>query len=368
MTVSSEPMPSRPLGASWRKDSERAQEAALPGGSVVVSCSAPFGAGGLGRHCQEIVEALGLPDSRVRELPAGPRATALAQLVRHSPAWRTWLASVTFDRRAARALSSSEHLIAFNGQAVAQFSAARDAGFESVSLVAANSHLRQVVRQHALAYRRYPIDRSWAPRLLRRNLTEYAQADTIYAATRYIRESFLAEGFPEESLSQLPLTPDPRYSAVEEHRPGPRDASGTFDVVYVGSLTVAKGVPLLVEAFARIAHGDMRLLLVGGWATRGMRRFIEGACARDPRITICPGDPLSRLLGARLYVHPAYEDGFGYAPAEALACGVPVIVSADTGMSELIPSKDAGMIVPTGDLDALTQAIGAAYAGELFNG
>ena len=80
----------------------------------------------------------------------------------------------------------------------------------------------------------------------------------------------------------------------------------------------------------------MRLKLVGGWGTRGMRRFVEDACAEDPRITAGPGDPLEHLRTASLCVHPAYEDGFAYAPAEALACGVPVIVSEDTGMKELI--------------------------------
>jgi glycosyltransferase involved in cell wall biosynthesis len=109
-------------------------------------------------------------------------------------------------------------------------------------------------------------------------------------------------------------------------------------------------------------------VLVGGWGTRGMRRFIERACAGDRRITICPGDPLPHLRRARLYVHPAYEDGFAYAPAEALACGVPLIVSEDTGMKELIGSIGEGLVVPTGDLEALTLAIGAAYGGEIFNG
>ncbi|HYM55352.1 MAG TPA: glycosyltransferase family 4 protein [Solirubrobacteraceae bacterium] len=387
MTTSTEPSRPAPagdgpLGAAWRAEAERAQRDALPPGRVVVSCSAPFGAGGLGRHCREIVAALdrgGQPrvclcgsapasDPSIQELPVGRPGKILARLASPSPAWRTWAASVAFDRRAARALPASDHLIAFNGQAVAQMEAARSDGCESVSLVAANSHLRQVVRQHAKAYARYPFDRSWAPRLLGRNLVEYARADRIYVATRYIWESFVEAGFSEESLSPLPLTPDPRYGSARERAAGERAASGTFDVVYVGSLTVAKGVPLLVEAFGRIAHADMRLLLVGGWGTRGMRRFVERACARDPRIAVRPGDPLPHLRGARLYVHPAYEDGFAYAPAEALACGVPVIVSEDTGMKELISSAGEGVVVPTGDLDALTEAIGAAYAGEILDG
>src|SRR5271165_197007 len=381
MTASSEPRSRGSyLDASWRADAERAQEAAMPAGRVVASCAAPFGIGGLGRHLQEIVAALDRrgqprvclsgatasppPGAELRQLPAGALERTLApRLLGPSPAWRARAACEAFDRRAARALPDADHLIAFNGQALAQFAAAQRRGWESVSLVAANSHLKHLLRQHARAHSQYPLERSWATRLLERNRREYALAERIYVASRYIWESFVREGVSEDRLVSLPLTPDPRYAPGDAPT-----ASSTFDVVYVGSLTVAKGVPLLVEAFGRLAHADMRLVLVGGWGTRGMRRFMQQACARDRRISIRPGDPLPHLRAARLYVHASYEDGFAYAPAEALACGVPVIVSADTGMKELVESGGGGVIVPTGDVDALAQAIGAAYAGEIPNG
>ncbi len=98
-----------------------------------------------------------------------------------------------------------------------------------------------------------------------------------------------------------------------------------------------------------------------------MRRFIERACACDPRISAGHGDPLPHLRDARLCAHPSYNDGFGYAPVEAIACGVPAIVSEDTGMKELIDPGRNGMVVPTGDLSALTEAIDAAYRGELLD-
>ncbi len=380
MTASDPRAQDTPLGAGWRAQAQRVQEDALPSGRVLATCSAPFGAGGLGRHVQEIIAALarrGEPGSclcgsvpspspagqDLRALPAGALTRGGVRLARRSPAWRTWVESVAFDRRAARAQPAGDHLIAFNGQALAQIDAARRAHRQTVSLVAANSHLRQVVRQHAKASRRYPFERSWATHLVDRNVREYRRADTIYVSSSYIWESFVNEGVAEESLSLLPLTPDPRYCPSE--RP---PAGDTFDVVYVGSLTVAKGVPLLVDAFARCQHDDMRLVLVGGWGTRAMRRFIERARARDPRVLVRPGDPLEHLRAARLCVHATYEDGFAYAPAEALAAGVPVIVSEDTGMKELIGGADEGMVVPTGDLDALVQSMRAAYRGEILNG
>jgi glycosyltransferase involved in cell wall biosynthesis len=297
------------------------------------------------------------------ELPIRAAAGAANLLARFSPAWRAWSASVVFDRQAANRLPEAEHLLAFNGRALAQFRAAREARWESLSLVSANSHLRRVLRQHARAHERYPLERSWASRLLIRNLAEYEQAQRIYVASRYAWESFVEEGFDEERISFFPLTPAARFGPA----PAP-STSATFDIAYVGALTVAKGVPLLIDAFADLPHRDMRLVLVGGVGTRGMRRFIERACRRDPRIMVRPGDPLPVLRAARLCVHPAYEDGFGYAPAEALACGLPVIVSEDTGMKDLIDPPRNGLILPTGDLTALTEAIEAAYRGEIFGG
>jgi glycosyltransferase involved in cell wall biosynthesis len=365
--------PEQPLGALWRAQAAKTQEKSLPSGSVAVSCPSRVGAGGLGRHLQEILDALERTGTRSECISEAPDTAhgrvrgltdALAPLTRFSPAWRMWTASVAFDRDAARRLPGAEHLIAFNGTALEQFKIARDAGFQSLSLMAANSHFRQLVRQHDLAHRAYPgIERPWVTHLLKRNLAEYERADRIYVASRYIWESFAQEGCDEAKLSRFPLTPDPRY--VPDPTPS---SSSTFDILYVGSLMVHKGVPLLLDAFTRLPHPDMRLRLLGGWSTRGMRRVIERACARDPRISVGPGDPLSPLNNARLCVHPAYEDGFAYAPAEALACAVPVIVSEDTGMKELIEPGVDGLIVPTGELDALTEAIDAVYRREALSG
>ncbi|HWG09811.1 MAG TPA: glycosyltransferase family 4 protein [Solirubrobacteraceae bacterium] len=390
---------SSPLGDRWRERARREQRAAMPRGDVVLTCSAPLGTGGLGRHLSELEAAVRSVNERppicisgdrpARDSLAGESRAArgdvripsfgriLARIPLVAPGVRTWAHMSEFDSLTKRSLPRADHLIAFNGQALAQLRAARRAGYESVALVSANSHMRQVQRRHAEARERYPLEGSWTTHMLARNLAEYALADRVYCATDYIRDSFLEQGVPEQRLVPFPLTPDPRYAPLSpahdglEREPGGgrsgRDSgSSRFEIVYVGSLHVHKGVPLLIDAVRRLAHADLALTLVGGWGTRGMRRFVQGACAADRRIVVAPGDPLPHLRRAALCAHPAYEDGFGYAPAEALACGVPVLVSEDTGMKELIDSPRRGLTLPTGDLDALAQAIDAAYRGELF--
>lgn len=385
MTGSSEPDAAQskrepPLGARWRAESEAVQERALAPGSTVVSCPAPFGAGGLGRHLKELADASirraepaiclcgeALAHSSADESPFHHQLhlrnppTPLRRLMRLSPSWRSRRHSVAFDRAATRHLPAAKHLLAFNGQALKQFEAAKRAKYESVSLVAANPHLRVLMRRHEQAYRQYPLERSWATQLVERNMKEYTRAQRILVASRYTWESFVEEGLPERSLSVFPLTPDPRFA----FHTAP-SATTTFDVVFVGRLCVTKGVPLLVDAVRALPHDDLRLILIGGWGSRGMRRFLQEACSRDRRITMGPGDPLPHLRRAALFVHPAYEDGFAYAPAEALACGLPVLVSEDTGMKDLIEEGVTGMTLPTGDLQALTEAIHACYLGEIL--
>jgi glycosyltransferase involved in cell wall biosynthesis len=363
--------------ADWRAQVTGAQDAALPSGRVVVSCAASPGIAGLGRHLQEILDALdrrGQPSLCISASalagagasPAHPLRlpgvrTALAPLGRLSPTWRTWKTRIEFDADAAQRLPAGDHLIAFAGQALTQFKAARKKHYESVALVSAGVHVRRLARRHAAAQRQYPLERSHAKHIPRRCLLEYAQAERVYVSSRYTWESFTEAGFPDSKLSLFPLTPDPRFRPAVTP-----SSSGTFDIVYIGGLSVAKGVPLLVDAVRRLPHADMRLVLVGGWKSRGMRRFIQRACAEDPRISAAPGDPLPHLRDARLYVHPSYVDAFSYGAVEALACGVPVIASEDTGMKDLIDPGRNGLVLPTGDLPALTETIEAAYRGEVL--
>ncbi len=350
------------------------QERALPDGDVFVSCPAPMGRGGLGRHLEEIVAALsrggqrhswiGEPvvwpgGDRRRPAPAALAMRASRPLFRRSAPMRHWAASVRFDSEAAAALPGAGHLLAFNGCASAQLRAARRRGYQSVAIVSATAHFAQVVRRHQQAYANHPVERPWSARLLARNLAEYRQADRIYVASRHVWESFVSEGYDPERLVCFPLTPHPRFvPSSDEH------GRSTFDVVYTGSLSVAKGTPLLIEAFQRLDGDDLRLVLAGGWGTAAMRRYVQRACARDRRIEVHTGDPLERLQRARLYVHPSYSDGFSYGVAEALACGVPAVVTEDTGAKELIEHGLNGLVVPTGDADALGAAIAATYRGE----
>ena len=344
----------------------------------IVACTSAYGKGGLGRHFAEIVDearAEGRLERYYSRWGNGddPASVALPQRVtpwlaytpfRYSPGWLNHLENDLFDQAVARALEPADEFEGFGGQTLHSFRRARQLGYCHLAMQAANSHVNNVKAQHQKALSRWPFERSWLNEAQRRKtLKEYALADTIYVASEYTRQSFLAQGVPATKLKKRIFQVNPRFVP-----PAQRPSASGLRVMYCGSLTVAKGIPVLVEAFAQMADPSAELTLVGGWATRGMKRYLLDWMARDSRIRVAPGDPLPHLHRATVCVHPSYEDGLAYAPMEALACGVPAIVSADTGMKDYIREGVNGYVVPTGDIDALVDRLVTCQTTPLAGG
>ena len=337
-----------------------------------LSCFASYGSGGLGQHFKQMIEAAREQEQLVQYCsfgvqPGDTHGTVIAvpfkraimyTPLRYSPSWLSYLECELFDRAVASQLPKADVFQGFVGQSLRSFRAARRLGYQKLTLEAANSHVDNVMAQHHKAIQRFGIEQSWLNKAQRqKTLREYEMADVINVASEYTRQSFLAAGVPDSKLVKRELQVNPRYQ--------PRVAvdDGIFRVVYVGSLTVMKGISILLEAFSRLPDDTAELILVGSWATRGMKRYLKAWLDRDPRIKLMPGDPLPHLQRASVYVHPTYEDGFAYSAAEALACGVPVIVTEDTGMKELIQVGKTGYIVPTGNYKLLLEKL--IFLGEI---
>ena len=332
----------------------------------VLACNSPYGQGGIGQHFAQLVEesrADGLlgryfaysvkpGDENVGRVLAPSRwDRALVEYtpLRWSPGWKNYTINERYDRQVAAALQGPlSRFMGFAGKSLHAFRRARELGANCLELIAPNSHVENVFRLHARAAADSGLADSWLNRTqLRKTLREYEVADRIYVHSDYVRDSFLAAGIPPAKLRRTDLHVAPRFRPPR-HRP----SDDVFRVVYVGRLDATKGVPLLLDVFDRLDVPTKELTLVGGWATRGMRTFMA-PWLRRPDLRHAPGDPLPALHAADVFVHPSYEDGFGYAPTEALACGVPVVVTEDTGMKEHVREGRNGFVVPTGSADDL---------------
>lgn len=331
---------------------------------TIIACNAPYGSGGMGQHVSEVVERfrrlgpIGYFSSGIRDGDEQVAQVVNDRLapwlfrytpLRFSPGCKAHLGNDRFDRAVARRLTAPiDSFVGFNGQALRSFFRARELGCQRFELIAATSHVVHVAAQHAKARTYCNIERDWLNGAqLEKTLAEYELADVIHLGSEYARQSFLRHGVRESKLARIDYRIDDRFTTF------PRAVGDGFHAVYTGALTVAKGVPVLLDAFARLKRPDATLALVGGSSTRGMRKYLAQKLRADPRVTISPGDPLPHLRRAHVYVHPSFQDGYGYAPMEALACGVPVIVTEDTGMKEHVREGVNGYVVPTGDPNAL---------------
>lgn len=327
----------------------------------IASCPTGFGAGGLGQHLAKVHDdTIAMGDRPLLYCHGGKDDAVVVsgswegRLFRWPPfRWRpdlrVWWRHEKFDREVARRLVPCETFLAFMGCGLHSFRRARELGAKKLVVEMPNSHPGNVMALHALAAREHGFERSWMGGIFAAKVArEFAMADEIRANSDYTARSVVSRGIPGSKVVRRHLGCDERFSRIvrSQHPDGLRVA------VCVGSMTVAKGIPFVVEAFRRIPGDDLRLVLVGGWTSRGMRRWIEAARRLDPRVSWTSGDPAPHLATATIAVHPSFEDGWGYAPAEALAAGVPLAVSDQTGAMELLDGSPARMILPVGDHEA----------------
>jgi glycosyltransferase involved in cell wall biosynthesis len=332
----------------------------------VVAAAAPYGIGGSGQVLSAVVEELRAEGELVRYFasrrrPGDPAGTEISLrgmrgLARLPLRARETLSWSMFDDVVARriaAMDPADAFVGFAGAALRSFRAARRRGFGRLVLESPTSHVEHVRRRHRAATELYPIEPSWLSEwTYRRARREYEEADEIVVCSEYARETFVAGGVPASKLRLRELQPAARFApaALGSRRDG-------FSIVYSGRLQVTKGVPVLLDALERLPGADLRVTLVGSTATAAMDRYLQVRGRSDRRVTLAAGDPLPYLHRADVFVHPSFEDGFGFAPAEALAVGVPVIATEDTGMKERIVPGSNGYVVPTGDAQALRDAL-----------
>ena len=345
---------------------------------TVVAAAAPYGIVGLGQHLAQVVDETAAngelecyyasairpddPFGRTVEIPIAKWLFRYTP-IRFSSSWKLHVDGDLFDRAVARRLRGKNNcFVGFNGQALHTFLKARSLGFSELVLESATAHVRHFACQQRAATAQFGIEGGCLNETQRRKTEhEYQLADWIVVGSEYARETFLREGVPAAKLRRRILMPHARFQRGNT----PAEISGRFHIVSVGSISVMKGTPILIEAFSRFRDPQARLTLIGGWGTRGMRRYMESWMARDSRIRVAAGDPLPYFQQANVCVHASYTDGFGYAPTEALACGVPVIVSENTGMRELVREGENGFVVPTGSWEAILERLLEIQRGAL---
>ena len=151
--------------------------------------------------------------------------------------------------------------------------------------------------------------------------------------------------------------PDPATLAAFRRRAGLPERF----ILFVSTLEPRKNVPMLVEAYAKIARSTDAPLIIGGgkgWLYEPIFAKVEELGLSD-RIRfvgfIENADLPLWYAAATVFTLPSLYEGFGMGLLEAMSCGTPTVTTTSSSLPEVV--GDAGLQVPPTDPDALAEAL-----------
>jgi glycosyltransferase involved in cell wall biosynthesis len=135
-------------------------------------------------------------------------------------------------------------------------------------------------------------------------------------------------------------------------------------LLFLGRLSWKKGLDRLVSALALLSEQlpEVTLALAGNdeegcWARLNRQAGREGVADNLKYLGFVQGDDKAALLhGADLLVLPSYSENFGNVVLEAMAAGLPVVVTPEVGLAGVVREHEAGVVVP-GDPPRLAAAL-----------
>lgn len=261
----------------------------------------------------------------------------------------------SFESFARRHVGQSPVFWGWNGHHLSAFLAARQAG-QRVLCERGSTHGAWGARRLARVYR----DLGWGPAegvlgpRERRGLEEYEVADKILVPSRFVERTFLEEGVPANKLQRNPYGVDKqRWYAVE----GKTRMQGPMVFVWTAAITARKGGHVMLRAWEQAGLRDAELWMVGGLHLP--LRELGIRVADNVRFFgyKSPGELADMYDRASVYVLPSFEEGMARSGIEALASGLPCIVTEETGLTDLMTSGEEGWIVESGNVEQLAETL-----------
>lgn len=177
-------------------------------------------------------------------------------------------------------------------------------------------------------------------------------------AARFVRWDRVAD-MPHAGVDTKRFAPRPRDAGlVRQH--GLRDRRV---VLFAGNLQPFKGLHLLIDALAASSRDDIVLLIVGGgYGEERYRRQVAAAGLANRTVFAGPQSrdallPAYYNLADVLVLPSTHSESYGLVVLEAMASGIPAIVSDLPGPAQLVEDGTDGFVVPVNDPAALRSKI-----------
>lgn len=185
---------------------------------------------------------------------------------------------------------------------------------------------------------------------LERKTEELALADLIICPS-----NFVAESIPS-SLHTARTATIPYGSPSVAHSTQPLTKNGKIRVLFVGSFTQRKGLADLFQAIRLLKRKDIELVLLGTPIAP-----LEFYRTQLPRFTYAEPRAHHRILEfmstCDIFILPSLVEGRALVVQEAMSRGLPIIITPNTGVEDVIENSDCGFMVPIRSPESLAEKI-----------
>ncbi len=186
--------------------------------------------------------------------------------------------------------------------------------------------------------------------LHQRRLRDIALADRILVPSEHIAGELVRHGTPEARISVIPYAADTRRFRPDPSK-RPTDAC-TF--LFAGGITHRKGIKYLLEAWRKVRRPGWTLQLLGALPSDPgpLGPYLDEVIHLG---RVGHSEMPAKMASADVFVFPSLFEGSAVVTYEALACGLPSIVTPNAG--SVVRDGVDGLIVPAGDVDQLAEAM-----------
>jgi len=294
---------------------------------------------------------VGLPDRVVRHNVVMPLVRRVAEIIAEPPQATDWRhrAAAWFDAWAARRLPEElDAVVAYENGARETFRAATAQDTTTILDAASFHHAWQDAFYEPVESD--PVHR----RINARKDEEIALADHILTVSELARESYLDAGVPPERVTSVPMGADLSAFAPDGH--GAEDDTGPFTFLFAGHAGRRKGVDVLLSASGQLETDGIphRIQFAGGTD----ERVLDDITAPIERLGYLDRPDLAAAFRrADVLVLPSRHDSFGRVVVEAMATGLPALLSEHVGAKEAVEEGETGWVVPAEDAEALAEGM-----------
>jgi len=182
----------------------------------------------------------------------------------------------------------------------------------------------------------------------RHGLDEIVEADYVIIPSEFARDTFVEHGKPSDRVICLPFGVN-----IDQFQVRPAEyVSDVFRVIFVGQVSVRKGIPYLLEAWRKLGWSGAELLVIGRADPMTQNLLRTYSMPENVRWLTHSTELWKWYHASDVFVFPSIEEGSALVTYEAMACGLPILTTYNAG--SVARDGQEGFIVPIRDVDALS--------------